>query len=191
MVHESIGRTRDTGVEFIQSGKYSTVYFDPERRVYIKYFRPKAFDRLRYWLGIRPAPGRNFLKIARRLERLDIKVPDILMARRYYLEMREVEGTELRGLLPEHPELQQQYVELIARLYQDHIYCRGLHTKNFLATSSGELVAIDLDAYKAPRLFHYSGHDFLEKLKRSLTGEVDELYLYQRIVERLGVANAP
>lgn len=187
---ESESQVSNQELEFIQSGKYSDVHYDRTRKVFIKTFTPKAFDRFRYITGIRPAPGTNFMKVAQRLTQLGIKVPEVLVARPYYLEMRDVEGVQLRELLPDNPDLQQKYVDLIVTLYRHHVYCRGLHTKNFLV-KEGELVAIDLDAYKLPRLFKYSGQDFLEKLKRSLNGEVPENYLYLRIVKALGITNAP
>ncbi|ANF58806.1 hypothetical protein [Halotalea alkalilenta] len=175
-------------MEFVQSGKYSEVHYDRSRKVFIKTFQPKLADRLRYALRIRPYPGRNFVIVAERLKALGIRVPEVLAFERYRLEMRDVEAPELRGLILDDVALQERYVELIIKLYRDRIHCRGLHTKNFLV-KDGELVAIDLDAYKAPRLIHYSGREFLTCLKRSLGGP--EAFLYQRIVERLGVTDAP
>ncbi|MGJ8515814.1 hypothetical protein LMG33810_000125 [Carnimonas sp. LMG 33810] len=187
---ESDSQVSKQQLEFIQSGKYSDVHYDRARKVFIKTFSPKAFDRFRYITGIRPAPGINFVKVAKRLKQLGIQVPEVLVAKPYYLEMRDVEGPRLRELLPDNPQLQQKYVDLIVTLYRNHVYCRGLHTKNFLV-KDGELVAIDLDAYKLPRLVNYSGSDFLDKLKRSLNGPVPEQYLYDRVVAALGVSNAP
>ncbi|WP_442322410.1 hypothetical protein [Cernens ardua] len=186
----NILRTPEVGasMEFVLSGKYSTVYYDRGRKVYIKTFSPKRFDRLRYFLHIRPYPGKNFALVAHQLTEQGIRVPEILIAENYYLETRDIEGSQLRELLPDHPELQEKFVELIVTLFRAGIHCRGLNTKNFIVRDE-ELYAIDLDAYKAAGVIKFPEREFLENLKRAIKGP--EAYLYDRIIQKLGIEDAP
>lgn len=171
-------------MELIQSGKYSLVHYDPERDHFIKTFHPKAVDRLRYALRIRPYPGHNFALIAKRLEALGIATPTIVEADRYRLVTENIHGVPLKQLILTSTDLQEQYLEALIAYYRHDIHCRGLHTGNFLVREE-KLFAIDLDAYKAPSLFKYSKREYLDCLKRSLKGQ--EAFLFIRLLERLGL----
>lgn len=171
-------------MQLIQRGKYSLVYFDPDKDHFIKTFQPKSFDRLRYALRVRSYPGHNFARIAARLAALDIASPIIVEADKYRLVTGNVHGTPLKQLILDSEALQTRYLDILVAYYRHDIHCRGLHTDNFLVRD-GEIVAIDLDAYKAPRFFKYSKREFLDCLKRSLKGS--EAFLFQRLLERLGL----
>ncbi|MFD2190225.1 hypothetical protein [Pistricoccus aurantiacus] len=171
-------------MQLIQSGKYSMVYFDPEKDHFIKLFHPKPFDKLRYALGVRPHPGHNFARIAARLAALDIASPTIVEARKYRLVTENVHGAPLKQLILASEALQTRYLDILVAYYRHDIHCRGLHTDNFLVRD-GKVFAIDLDAYKAPRFFKYSKREFLDCLKRSLKGS--EAFLFQRLLARLGL----
>ncbi|WP_447529055.1 hypothetical protein [Vreelandella sp. TE19] len=171
-------------MQLIQTGKYSRVHFDPEHDQFIKTFQPKTFDRLRYLLRIRPYPGLNFALIASRLDALGIATPTITEARPYRLATQNIHGVALKELILDSPDLQAQYLDALVAFDQNGIHCRGLHTGNFLVRD-GRMVAIDLDAYKAPRWWRYSRREYLNCLSRSLTG--DEAFLFTRLLERLGL----
>lgn len=169
-------------MQLIQTGKYTEVHYDPDQDAFIKTFTPKTSDRWRYRLGIRRYPGHNFRYVAGRLERLGIATPKILSAERYRLVTANVHGIALKKLVLDSPELQNRYLDILEALYRDRIHCRGLHTENFLVVD-GEVIAIDLDAYKAPRAFTYPRREFIDCLSRSLKN--DEAFLFERFLERV------
>ncbi|ALM52105.1 hypothetical protein [Halomonas huangheensis] len=169
-------------LQLIQTGKYSRVDYDPDQDAFIKTFTPNTRDRWRYRLGIRRYPGYNFRHVARRLEALGISTPEILSVERYRLVTANIHGTPLHDEICNDPQLQTQFVEILVTLFEHRIHCRGLHTNNFLV-SEGDIIAIDLDAYKAPRFFHYSRQEFIDCLSRSLKGK--EAFLFQNFLKRL------
>ncbi|MCP1313297.1 MULTISPECIES: hypothetical protein [unclassified Halomonas] len=171
-------------MQLIQTGKYSRVHFDAARDLFIKTFQPKRFDRLRYLLRIRPYPGRNFSLVAARLEALGIATPTIVEARPYRLVTKNIHGVALRERILDSPALQDQYLDALIAFDRHGIHCRGLHTGNFLVRDE-TLFAIDLDAYKLPRLVRYSRREYLDCLSRSLAG--DEAFLFTRLLDRLGL----
>jgi len=166
-------------MQLIQTGKYTEVHFDPEQDVFIKTFSPKPSDRWRYRLGIRRYPGHNFRYVASRLARLGIATPRIVESHRYRLVTANVHGVALKQRILDDPTLQQRYLDILIALYHDRIHCRGLHTNNFLV-KDGRIVAIDLDAYKAPRVFTYPKREFIDCLGRSLKDE--EGFLFERFL---------
>ncbi len=171
-------------MQLIQTGKYSRVHFDSELDHFIKTFQPKAFDKLRYLLRIRPYPGLNFALVASRLKALGIATPTITEARPYRLVTENIHGVPLRQLILGSTDLQEQYLDALVAFDREGIHCRGLHTGNFLVRD-GCLFAIDLDAYKAPRWWRYPRREYLDCLSRSLEG--DEAFLFTRLLERLGL----
>lgn len=176
-------------LQLIQTGKYSRVDYSPERDEFIKTFSPKRFDKLRYLLRIRPYPGHNFVIIARHLERLGIATPRIVEAEKYRLVTANIHGTPLKQHIQTSETLQAQYLDALEAFYRNGIHCRGLHTDNFLVRDD-RIVAIDLDAYKAPhRLIRFPQAEYLDCLSRSLTG--DEAFLYHALLKRLGVSKRP
>lgn len=172
-------------LQLIQTGKYTRVDYDPQRDLFIKTFTPKRFDRLRYLLRIRPYPGHNFALIARHLEALGIATPTIVEADKYRLVTANIHGVPLKQRIQDSEALQTQYLDALEAYYRHGIHCRGLHTNNFLVRD-GRIVAIDLDAYKAPhRLIRFPQREYLDCLSRSLKG--DEAFLFHALLERLGL----
>ncbi|GEN22614.1 hypothetical protein [Halomonas cupida] len=169
-------------LQLIQTGKYSRVHYDPDQDAFIKTFTPNTRDKWRYRLGIRRYPGHNFRHVARRLEALGISTPKILSAERYRLVTANIHGVALHDVIGNDARLQHRFVEILVTLCRNRIHCRGLHTNNFLV-ADGDIVAIDLDAYKAPRFFHYSRREFIDCLSRSLKGK--EGFLFRNFLERL------
>ncbi len=47
-------------MEVISKYNHSAVYFDLKENVFIKEFHPKLKNRVKYFMGLRKAPGRNF-----------------------------------------------------------------------------------------------------------------------------------
>lgn len=176
------GEYRFPTMQLIQTGKYSSVHYDPEHDTFIKTFSPNLTDRWRYRLGIRRYPGYNFRYVAKRLSLLGIQAPDIIESKRYRLVTANVNGVPLKQVIQDDPALQQRYVDILVALYRDRIHCRGLHTDNFLV-KDGDIIAIDLDAYKAPRVFTYPRQEFIDCLSRSLKG--DEAFLFQRFLQAI------
>lgn len=172
-------------LQLIQTGKYSRVDYDPERDEFIKTFSPKRFDRLRYFLRIRPYPGHNFAIIAAHLDRLGIATPTIVESDKYRLVTENIHGVPLKQRIQDSEALQTQYLDALEGFYHHGIHCRGLHTDNFLVRDE-RIVAIDLDAYKAPhRLIRFPQAEYLDCLSRSLSG--DEAFLYHALLKRLGL----
>lgn len=171
-------------LQLIQTGKYSRVDYDPERDIFIKTFSPKHIDRLRYRLRLRPYPGHNFAIIAGHLESLGIATPAIVEASKYRLVTANVHGVPLQQCIQDSLDLQTQYLDALEALYRHGIHCRGLHTNNFLVRDQ-RIVAIDLDAYKAPHpLMRFPRREYLSCLGRSLQG--DEAFLFHALIKRLG-----
>lgn len=172
-------------LQLIQTGKYSRVDYDTERDIFIKTFSPKRFDRMRYLLRIRPYPGHNFAIIAKCLEALGIATPVIVETGKYRLVTENIHGAALKQRIQNSEALQVQYLDALEAFYHNGIHCRGLHTDNFLVRDE-RIVAIDLDAYKAPhRLIRFPQHEYLDCLSRSLHG--DEIFLFHALLERLGL----
>ncbi|EKP0306652.1 hypothetical protein JGK42_000424 [Aeromonas veronii] len=172
-------------MKLIQTGKYSRVYFDEQAQTFIKEFSPKPFDRLRYLLRLRPYPGHNFALIAARLAELGVTTPEITLAEPYCLITRDVGAdAPLSERIQDSPLLQQQYLELLALCWRNRLFCRGLHTRNFLVKGE-RLVVIDLDAYKDCRWLPFNRHEFLYCWESVL--QPGEKALFPRLLSMLGL----
>lgn len=79
----------------IVNHKRTKVVFDTEKRIYTKYFYPKYDKRLKFFLGFRKYPGRNYKYISDILEKDGIKVAEIIDFDKYSVSTKEVLGKSL------------------------------------------------------------------------------------------------
>lgn len=172
-------------MKLIQTGKYSRVYYDAASESFIKEFSPKFEDKLRYLLRFKPYPGMNFAHIAQRLGRLGVATPEITEAKPYRLVTRDVHAdAPLCDEIADSATLQQQYLDVLELCWRNRLFCRGLHTRNFLV-KGGQLVAIDLDAYKDCRWLPFNRKEFLYCWE-SVLGK-NEKFLFSQLLIRLGL----
>ena len=79
----------------IVNHKRTKVVFDTENRIYTKYFYPKFDKRLKYFLGFRKYPGKNYKYISDILEKEGIKVAEIVNFNKYSVSTKEITGKDL------------------------------------------------------------------------------------------------
>ncbi|MEZ6854532.1 hypothetical protein [Halodesulfovibrio aestuarii] len=124
------------------------VYYDEEKKQYIKYFTPKLELKLKYWFRLRKYPGTNFSYIADKLQALGLKTPQVITAEKYKVITQEVEAPTLKEYLQEtnDPTIEPRIIELIATILNSGIVFFDFHYENFLY-KNGQVYILDLEGY--------------------------------------------
>lgn len=135
-------------MQCIRTNHKRSVFYDSEKRQYVKVFTPKLELRLKYRLGLRKYPGLNFAHIADRLAELGISTPKVIHAEKYKVVTEEITAPTVREYLEKHPDpaLESRLVELIATILNAGISFFDFHHDNFLY-KDGTFIALDLEGY--------------------------------------------
>lgn len=161
-------------------GERSSVFYDEEKHIYIKTFNPKFKMKLKYFLGIRRFPGKNFYFISKLLNSLNIKTPEIIEYSNYKVVTKELNGVCLEKELKKgNKELEDKFSRLITTLFTNKIYSGDLSPDNFIVVDN-EIYALDLEDYRAGRLYIFS----LKKALKRVRGKVSK-EIYDEIVNRV------
>lgn len=166
-------------MKIIVDGKRSKVFYFPQKKSYLKKFYPKFESKIKFFLRLRKYPGLNFKFISEELEKLEIKVPQILSYGKYHVETEEVQGVLLRKFLEHSIDemILEKYADCVSKILNSGIYCGDFNFGNFIVDSNEELVAIDLEDYRKVKYLKRDNQEALRRLKR----EIGEGKLYSKI----------
>lgn len=128
--------------------KKRSVYYDKEKKQYIKVFTPKLELKLKYWLGLRKYPGLNFAYIAKKLQSIGINTPSVTSAEKYKVITQEIDAPTLTEYLENTNDrtIESRLIELIASILNSGIVFFDFHYGNFLYKDK-EIYVIDLEGY--------------------------------------------
>lgn len=152
--------------------KRTKVVFDTENRIYTKYFYPKFNKRLKYFLGFRKYPGRNYKYISDILEKDGIKVAEVIDFDKFMIKTKEIMGKNLseefiNSEKERGKELINKYVEIVSKIINLGIYFGDFNFDNFIVYQN-ELYAIDLEDYRKDFFSTYRKKSLIKRLKRQL-----------------------
>ncbi|MGL5232856.1 MAG: hypothetical protein ACRC7W_05955 [Fusobacteriaceae bacterium] len=179
----------------IVDGKKTKVIYDTERKIYIKTFNPDDDKKLKYLLGMRIYPGRNFKVISDYFNANGIKTPKIIAVDKYKVVTEEVEGRVLKDFMQScEPERQlfliDLYIEIVAKIINLGVYFGDFNFGNFIV-SNDELCAIDLEDYRRDFFSNWRRKSLLKRLKRFLLERnYQELVMsgediYEKIIKKI------
>ena len=156
----------------IVNHKRTKVVFGTEKRIYTKYFYPKFDKRLKFFLGFRKYPGRNYKYISDILEKDGIKVAEVVDFDKYSVSTKEINGKDLSEELinsekERGKELINKYVEIVSKIINLGIYFGDFNFDNFIVYQN-ELYAIDLEDYRKDFFSAYRKKSLIKRLKRQL-----------------------
>ena len=156
----------------IVNHKRTKVVFDTENRIYTKYFYPKFDKRLKYFLGFRKYPGRNYKYISDILEKDGIKVAEVIDFDKFMIKTKEIMGKNLseefiNSEKERGKELINKYIEIVSKIINLGIYFGDFNFDNFIVYQN-ELYAIDLEDYRKDFFSTYRKKSLIKRLKRQL-----------------------
>ena len=156
----------------IVNHKRTKVIYDIENRVYTKYFYPKFDKRLKYFLGFRKYPGRNYKYISDILEKDGIKVAEVVDFDKYSISTKEINGKDLSEELinsekERGKDLINKYIEIVSKIINLGIYFGDFNFDNFIVYQN-ELYAIDLEDYRKDFFSAYREKSLIKRLRRQL-----------------------
>ncbi|MFA9396448.1 MAG: hypothetical protein ACERJ1_17330 [Halodesulfovibrio sp.] len=132
----------------LRKEKKRSLYYDEEKKQYIKIFTPKMELKLKYWTGLRQYPGLNFAHIAKRLQAIGLRTPLVTAAEKYRVTTQAIEAPTLEKYLKDtnDPTIKPRLIELIASILNSGIVFFDFHYGNFLYKDE-EIYVIDLEGY--------------------------------------------
>lgn len=168
-------------MEIISNQKRSVVYFNEETSTYLKIFKPKFFNRLKYFFRLRKYPGENFNYISSELNRLGISTVKIINHSHYSVTTEQIKGISLEKYLQiyKNSNILNEYIDLVVTLLKNNIYCGDLSYDNFFV-SNNKLIALDLEDYRKVKFFKRSNEEALRRLE----GKIDK-HVYTKIKRKL------
>lgn len=159
-------------MKIISEQKRSLVYFNEEEDTFIKIFKPKFLNILKYLFRFRKYPGNNFFYISKELKKLEIKTLEILSYSHYKVITKNIHGVPLNIYLEknrDNNEIIQKYISLVTKLLKNNIYSGDLSFDNFFVKND-EIIVIDLEDYRKVKFFK---RDRKEAIRR-LYGKINE-----------------
>lgn len=168
-------------MKIVSNQKRSLVYFDENNSSFIKIFKPKFINKLKYFFRLRKYPGDNFFYISKELQNLGIKTVEIIDFSHYKVITKKIAGISLDIYLQKNSnkEIIQKYIYLVTTLLKNNIYSGDLSYDNFFVKDN-EIVVIDLEDYRKVKFFKRSPEEAL----RRLHGKIPEIVIKQ-IEEKL------
>ena len=154
-------------MDIIVDHKRTKVFFDKKRELYVKKFYPRLEMRLKYALGLRKYPGKNFQHIANILNSLGIKTPEIEKVGRYEIVTKKVEGELLSEYLLRDRSMVKEFLDLIVNVLKSGVYFGDFNTNNFIV-NNGAIYALDLEDYRKELFFNRTTDEALRRLKLTL-----------------------
>ena len=163
-------------MKIISEQKRSLVYFNEEEDTFIKIFKPKFLNRLKYLFRFRKYPGDNFFYISKELKKLEIKTVEILSYSHYKVITKNIHGTPLNIFLEknrDNNEIIQKYIYLVTKLLKNNIYSGDLSFDNFFIKNN-EIIVIDLEDYRKVNFFKRDRKEAIRRLHGKINEEIIE-----------------
>ena len=162
----------------VENSKSKVIYDDLEK-TYTKYFYSGYSKKIKFFLGIRRYPGKNYKYISDIFEKEGIKVAKIIEFNKYMVKTEEICGISLLDCLVSSSEdnkekLIKKYIYLVSKIINLGIYFGDFHFGNFILYND-ELYVIDLEDYKKDIFSKYRRKSLLKRLKRYLF-RLNEIY---------------
>ena len=181
--------------KIIVNHKRTKVVYDIDKKIYIKYFYPNFYKKLKYFFKFRRYPGENYKYISKILEKNGIRVANVLFYSKYNIITKEVNGKNLfeelkKANKEEGEELLKKYIEIVSKIINIGIYFGDFNFGNFIV-SNKELYAIDLEDYRKDFFSSYRKKSLIKRLKRQLmertevVGKMCEYYNGQDIFDKI------
>lgn len=163
-------------MKIISEQKRSLVYFNEEEDTFIKIFKPKFLNRLKYLFRFRKYPGDNFFYISKELKKLEIKTVEILSYSHYKVITKNIHGVPLNIYLEknrDNNEIIQKYIYLVTKLLKNNIYSGDLSFDNFFVKNN-EIIVIDLEDYRKVKFFKRDRKEAIRRLHGKINEEIIE-----------------
>lgn len=157
----------------ISKDKYSQVFYDEKKDIYIKNFTPKLKKRIKFFLGLRKYPGKNYKYISDLFNKMGIKTPEIVEYGKYHIITKNISGKILEKVLEEEKDkikiekYLKKYIEIVSIILKNKIYYEDFHFGNFILFND-DLYILDLEDYKKDILFIFRKKKIFKILKRKL-----------------------
>lgn len=170
-------------MKIISEHKRSIVYFDEISDMFIKKFKPKFINKLKYFLRLRKYPGHNFYFIATELKKLNLNVPEILNFSHYSITMKNIHGTSLKKYLDNNysKKIINDFIDIIVCILNNNIYSGDMGYNNFLVKDN-QIYIIDLEDYRKVRFFKRNTNEAIRRMK----GKVDD-WVIEEIKKNLNI----
>lgn len=167
-------------MKIIHNQKRSIVIFNEDDSTYLKIFKPKLINKLKYFLRLRKYPGHNFNFISKQLNKIGISTVEIISFSHYSVITKPIDGISLNEYLLKYPSsnILEKYIELILILLKNNIYCGDLTYNNFFVKNN-KIIALDLEDYRIVKYFQRNNTEFLRRLE----GKVDP-WVFNKIKEQ-------
>ena len=180
----------------VENSKSKVIYNDVEK-TYTKYFYSGYSKKIKFFLGLRKYPGRNYKYISDIFEKEGIKVAEIIDFDKYMIKTKEILGISLLEYLIYNSEDKKKifikkYIDLVSKIINFGMYFGDFHFGNFIIYND-EIYVIDLEDYKKDILSKYRKKSLLKRLKRYLL-RVNKMYnkeicngeeVYKKILEKI------
>lgn len=159
-------------MKIIVDHKDRKVLYDNKKKIYIKQFKPKIKNRIKYFLKFRKYPGINFNFVAKELEKIGILVPKIVSYSKYEVTMSDINGESLKEYLNKKNDekIIKKYLDILIKILNNNIYYRDLGPGNFMY-KDGEIYAIDLEGYIVRGFFSGRRKELKDRLQKGLKND--------------------
>ncbi len=170
-------------MKIISEQKRSIVYFNENNKTFIKNFKPKFINKLKYFFKLRKYPGNNFYFISSELQKLNIPTVKVLSYSHYSVTTKKLRGLPLDKYLKEKNNsfILNDFILLITTILNHDIYCGDFSYDNFFVVNN-KIYAIDLEDYKKERFFNNCKNEAIRRMK----GKVDD-WVIEEIKKRLNL----
>ena len=161
-------------MKIISEQKRSLVYFNEEEDTFIKIFKPKFLNRLKYLFRFRKYPGDNFFYISKELKKLEINTVEIISHSHYKIVTKNIHGTPLHIYLEknrDNNEIIKKYIFLVTKLLKNDIYSGDLSFDNFFVKND-EIIVIDLEDYRKVKFFKRDKKEAIRRLYGKINNEI-------------------
>lgn len=160
-------------MKIIVDHKDRRVLYDKKRKLYIKQFKPKIKNRIKYFFRFRKYPGINFNFVAKELEKIGIFVPEIVNYSKYEVIMKDIDGQILKEYLNKNNDKKKikKYLDILIKILNNNIYYRDLGPGNFMY-KNGEIYAIDLEGYIVRSFFSGRRKELEDRLQKGLKNDI-------------------
>lgn len=170
-------------MKIISDQKRSIVYFDEDKNLYIKNFKPKFSNRLKYFWRFRKYPGDNFSFISSELKKLNINTVEILSYSHYSVTTKKLYGVPLNEYLKfNNNTILYEFISLVVTILKNNIYCGDLSYDNFFVVDD-KIFVLDLEDYRKVRFFKRDNSEAIRRMK----GKVDD-WVIEEIKRKLNLS---
>lgn len=166
-------------MQIVSDQRRSLVYFDETNNHFIKIFKPKFINKLKYFFRLRKYPGDNFFYIAEELQKLGIKTVEIVNFSHYKVVTKNIAGISLNKYLESNSnneQILQKYVHLISTLLKNNIYSGDLSYDNFFVKDN-EIIVIDLEDYRKVNFLARTSKEAIRRMYGKIPEEIINLII--------------